>query len=73
MGAHQEEYLGDLETLISSCLGRNFSFVNRGKTRASLVAPIVKESACNAGEPRLIPGSGRSLDKEMVTHSSTLA
>ena len=32
-----------------------------------------KVSACNAGEPGLIPGSGRSLEKEMATHSSTLA
>ena len=32
-----------------------------------------KESACNAGDPGLIPGSGRSLEKEMATHSSTLA
>ena len=26
----------------------------------SLVAQISKESACNAGDPRLIPGLGRS-------------
>ena len=32
-----------------------------------------KVSACNAGEPGLIPGSGRSLEKEMATHSSSLA
>ena len=32
-----------------------------------------KESACNAGDPGLIPGSGRSLEKEMATHSSILA
>ena len=34
-----------------------------------------KESACNADEPGLIPGpgSGRSLEKKMVTHSSILA
>ena len=32
-----------------------------------------KESACNAGDPALIPGSGRSLEKGMVTHSSILA
>ena len=28
-----------------------------------------KESAFNAGDPSLIPGSGRSLEKEMVTKS----
>ena len=32
-----------------------------------------KASACNAGNPGLIPGSGRSLEKEMATHSSILA
>ena len=32
-----------------------------------------KESACNAGDVCLIPGSGRSLQEEMATHSSILA
>ena len=32
----------------------------------------VKESACNAGDPGLIPGLGY-LEKEMATHSSILA
>ena len=32
-----------------------------------------KASACNAGNPGLIPGSGRSLEKEMATRSSILA
>ena len=32
-----------------------------------------EESACNAGDPGSIPGSGRSLEKEMATHSSVLA
>ena len=27
---------------------------------ASLIAQLVKESACNAGDPGSIPGSGRS-------------
>ena len=31
------------------------------------------ESACNAGDPGLIPGSGRSPEKEMASHSSALA
>ena len=34
---------------------------------------MVKASAYNAGEPGLIPGWGRSLEKEMATHSSILA
>ena len=32
-----------------------------------------KGSACNAGDLGLIPGLGRSLEKEMETHSSILA
>ena len=32
-----------------------------------------KVSACNAGGLGLIPESGRSPEKEMATHSSTLA
>ena len=31
---------------------------------------VDKKSACNAGNPGLIPGSGRSLEKEMATHSN---
>ena len=31
-----------------------------------------KASACNVGDPGSIPGSGRSLEKEMAIHSSTL-
>ena len=32
-----------------------------------------KRSACNAGDLGLIPGLGRSSEKEMATHSSILA
>ena len=32
-----------------------------------------KESACKAGDPGLIPGSGRSPEEGMATHSSILA
>ena len=40
----------------------------------SPVPQMVKASAYNAGDPGLIPGSGRfPLEKEMATHSSTLA
>ena len=31
-----------------------------------------RESACNAGDSGSIPGLGRSLEKEMATHSSIL-
>ena len=34
---------------------------------------VSKESACNAGDPDSIPGSGRSPGKEMATHSNILA
>ena len=34
---------------------------------------VGKESACNAGDLCLIPGSGRPLEKEMAIHSSILA
>ena len=40
---------------------------------AFLVAQRVKVSACNARDLGSIPRSGRSLEKEMSTHSSTLA
>ena len=33
----------------------------------------VKEYACKAGDVGSIPGSGRSLEKEMATHSTILA
>ena len=32
-----------------------------------------KESACSSGNQDSIPGSGRSLEKGMATHSSILA
>ena len=32
-----------------------------------------KASTCSAGDPGLIPGSGRSLEKEMTTRSGILA
>ena len=32
-----------------------------------------KESTCNAGDPGLTSGSGRSLEKQMAIHSSIFA
>ena len=43
------------------------------KYGASLVAQMIKESACNVGDLGSTPGSGRSLEKGMATHSSILA
>ena len=34
---------------------------------------VGKESVCKARDPDSIPGSGRSLEKEMATHSNILA
>ena len=42
--------------------------------RTSLWLKMVKNLPCNAGDPGLIPGSGRSSGKkEMAIHSSILA
>ena len=35
--------------------------------------PDSKDSACNAGDPGLTPGSGRYPGEEKATHSSILA
>ena len=40
---------------------------------SALQGSIGKESACNAGDLGLIPGSGRSPEEEMATDSSILA
>ena len=41
--------------------------------RASPVDQLVKNPPANAEDTGLIPGLGRSLEEEMVTHSSILA
>ena len=38
----------------------------------SLLVQTVKESACNAGDPGSIPGSGRSPGEGNATHSKVL-
>ena len=48
-------------------------FILKRRKLVSLVAQTVKVSAYNAGDPGSIPGWGRSLEKEMATHSSILA
>ena len=43
---------------------------------ASQVVQVIKNPLANAGnieDPGLIPGSGRSLEDDMATHSSILA
>jgi len=34
---------------------------------------VVNNPPANAGDPGSVPGSGRSLEKEMATHSSNFA
>jgi len=34
---------------------------------------VKSQSTCNAEDPGLIPGLGRSLEKEIATHSSILS
>ena len=46
----------------------NSSDVNRGFPGSS----VVKNPHANAGDSSSIPGSGRSLEKEMATYSSVL-
>ena len=40
---------------------------------ASTMAQRIKASACNVGDMSSVPGLGRSPEKEMATHSNTLA
>ena len=40
---------------------------------ASLGGSDGRESSCDAGDPDWIPESGNALEKEMATHSRTLA
>ena len=51
----------------------NFTLGPSRESGASFVAQMVKASAHNAGDLGSIPGWGRSLQKEMATHSNTLA
>ena len=53
--------------------GANYHFY--GNHRASQVALVVKNLPANLGDIRdagSIPGSGRSLEKELAAHSSNL-
>ena len=58
------------------CCRRMFLSLHLVVSGASQVALVVKNLPANARDIRdvgLIPGSGRSLEEEMVTHSSILA
>ena len=57
-------------------LGRWFDSGSKEVALVALGFPGVsdgKVSACNTGDPGLIPGSEDPLEKEMATHSSILA
>ena len=53
----------------------SFTVFERGWTRAGSFpgGSDGKESACNAGDIGLIPGSGRSPGKGMANHSSIIS
>ena len=55
--------------------GKNRTATKRSPATFLMAAhsSVGKESACNAGRLGLIPGSGRSLEKEMATLSRILA
>ena len=58
------------------CFPSDMIFLNVAFNYASQMVLVVKNSPANAGDIRdvsLIPGLGRSLEKEMATHSSILA
>ena len=55
--------------IIDSTVGRSPNVPHR----ASQVALVVKNPSANARDADLIPGSGRSLEEEMATHSSIFA
>ena len=50
-----------------------YIYIYRERERVvSLLVQTVKESACNAGDPGSIPGSGRSPGEGNATHSKVL-
>ena len=55
------------------CTGRQIPIHYATKEKGFPGGSEVKASASNAGDLGLIPGSGRSLEKEMAIHSSILA
>ena len=58
------------ESLLGICQSENYTCPL--KERGFPGGSDGKESACNAGDPGWIPGSGRSLEKGMATLSSIL-
>ena len=62
------------DALLSEPPGKNLYIITLTKLNQSYPGHSDgKESACNTGDPGLIPGSGDPLEKGMATHSSILA
>ena len=59
--------------MFSGALLSFFLWGSYGLHQVSLMAQLVKESACNAGDLGSIPGLGRSPEEGLTTHSSILA
>ena len=66
----QQPYMSQpsISCLVERILGRREKKIS-GFPRSS----VGKESGCNAGDLGSIPGSGRSPETEMATHSSIFA
>ena len=62
-------YKENIQTILCTSTSSYFKMYLRIKW-ASLIAQFGKESACSAGDPSSIPGSGRSAGEG--THSSIL-
>ena len=61
---------------LQCCVGFCHTIAQLSHNHAHVTLPpssVSKESTCNAGDPGLIPVSGRSPEKEMATHSRILA
>ena len=61
------------EQFVKITLHFNCPLLKSTQGEASLVAPVYRESICNAGDPGLIPGSTRSPGERNGNHSTILA
>ena len=63
MSVHNHWYSNSFDDTFNGFIRRYMGFPG---------ASVVKNPSANAGDLGLIPGSGRSLEKEMATHSSII-
>ena len=61
------------EQFVKITLHFNCPLLKSTQAEASLVAPVYRESMCNAGDPGLIPGLTRSPGERNGNHSTILA